>query len=66
MLTNKAVDDMPVSFSPKDISKLLGLSKSFIYNIIGSGDLKHYVIGKRKIILKGDFIEWLSSRERKG
>jgi hypothetical protein len=66
MLDEKIINEMPFSFSPQALSKLLGVLKSFMYNVINSGDLKHYEIGKRKIVLKDDFITWLGSREKRG
>jgi excisionase family DNA binding protein len=66
MFGEKAMEEIPVSYSPQDVSKLLGLSKSFVYKLLDTGELKHYKIGRRKVVLRGDFLEWFIGKEKKG
>ena len=56
-------DDLPMSLSPQKIASLLGLSKSYVYKLVSNGELPHYAIGKRKVVLREDFVEWLKARE---
>ena len=56
-------NDLPVSLSPKKIAELLGLSKSYVYKLVSNGELPYYVIGKRKVVMRDDFVEWLRARE---
>jgi len=64
MFSEKMLAEMPVSFSPPAIANLLGVSKSYIYKLISMGELPHYEVGARKIVLRDDFLQWFYSKKR--
>ena len=64
MLNLQTLDDLPVSFRPHEVAKMLGISKSLVYKLIKAGDLKHYEISRRKVIMSGDLLAWLKNKEK--
>ena len=64
MIKKSAVNSLPHSFGPTYMAKVLGISKSFAYKIVNSGEMQIYVIGKRKIIMKDDFVIWLERNKK--
>ncbi|KNY25021.1 helix-turn-helix domain-containing protein [Pseudobacteroides cellulosolvens] len=60
-LENKitSVDQLPLSLTVSDISHILGISKQNAYNLCHSESFPSIQIGKRIIITKLAFIEWM-------
>lgn len=55
-----------MTFSVKQAVEYSGLSRSFLYNLFASGDLKRLKAGKRVLILKSDMDAYLSSIRETG
>jgi hypothetical protein len=52
-------DDLPLFFNPRAIAPLLGISVAKAYEISKRRDFPHAKFGKRIIIYKEPFIEWI-------
>ncbi len=57
----KNVEELPLSLTVSDISLILGISKQNAYELCHSEDFPSVQIGKRIIITKLAFIEWLKN-----
>ena len=66
MFDPKSLNELPISFQAIEIAKMLGVSKSYVYKILKSGELPHYEVGGRKVISRMDFLSWLDSKRRQG
>lgn len=54
---------MQLALSVDEAQEAIGLGKTKIYQLIGSGELKARKIGKRTLILKDDLEAFLSNLE---
>ncbi|WP_241236303.1 helix-turn-helix domain-containing protein [Brevibacillus marinus] len=54
--------DYPDILTPKDIQKILGVSKNQAYELMHSGQFQVIKIGQRYRILKSVFVEWLKGK----
>jgi hypothetical protein len=52
-------DDLPLFFNPRSIASLLDISVGKAYEIAKSKDFPHAKFGKRIIIYKEPFLEWI-------
>lgn len=59
----KTIEDLPLTLNAKEISALLGLSKSNTYKLLGSSDLDFPVlkIGKRLIVPRDKLMIWINN-----
>ena len=48
-----------LAYTIKEIRKLVGISTTTLYQVLGRGELKASKLGKRTIILTKDLQEWL-------
>lgn len=55
----KSTDELPISLTADDISSILGLSRGGAYNLIHSEGFPRIKVGKRYIIPKNKFLEWI-------
>ena len=55
----KNFDDIPVTFSPLELADILGISKTKAYELSNRIDFPKIKIGRRIVICKKHFIEWL-------
>jgi excisionase family DNA binding protein len=54
------VDTMPLFFNPRQLADILGICKNKAYKLALSKDFPSMRIGKRIIIHREKFVEWLS------
>jgi excisionase family DNA binding protein len=50
----------PLAVSPRDAARLMGVSRSRIYELINAGELPAYKDGSRTLILVADIQAWLA------
>ena len=56
-------EDVPLFLDANDIVKVLGLSRSNVYEMMRANDFPALVIGGRKMVRKEKLFAWLDSRE---
>ncbi len=56
----KNYDELPLSLSAKDISSILGISKGSAYTLMHSHDFPTIQVGRKLIVAKSKFIEWVN------
>ncbi|MBN2879394.1 MAG: helix-turn-helix domain-containing protein [Clostridia bacterium] len=55
----KNLSDLPLTLNATQISQILGLSRAGAYNLLGSKNFPTLRVGKRKLVLRDKFIEWM-------
>jgi predicted DNA-binding transcriptional regulator AlpA len=58
-VNNLSFDDLPLFFNPRAFAPLLGISVAKSYEIAKQKDFPHAKFGKRIIIYKEPFLEWI-------
>jgi excisionase family DNA binding protein len=61
MNLDNQIEKLPLSLTVSDISRILGISKQNAYNLCHSEGFPSVQIGKRLIIPKLAFVEWLKN-----
>ena len=56
-------DDVPLFLDASDIAKLLGLSRSNVYEMLRSESFPVITIGNRRIVYKEKLFAWIDSHE---
>jgi len=56
----------PLSVSVEEAARLVGHSRSGIYEVIASGDLKAFKLGKRRLILMTELRAWIERAAKAG
>jgi excisionase family DNA binding protein len=51
----------PVAYSVPDVLKMIGISRTTLYQLVKTGKLKVRKVGTRSVILSKDLEEWLES-----
>jgi predicted DNA-binding transcriptional regulator AlpA len=59
--TFKTNDDLPATLSANDISKYLGISRANSYQLMDSTGFPTLRIGKRKLVPKDKFLNWVNN-----
>ena len=59
-----SVDQLPLTLTVNDISRLLGICKQKAYDLCHSRDFPSIIIGRRIIISKMAFVEWLQNSKK--
>ena len=54
-------DDLPDILDARQIALALRISRASAYNLLSSTDFPTLHIGKRKLVMKADLIQWLIS-----
>ncbi len=54
---------LPLMLTPKMVAGLLGLSVSFTRELFRRSDFPCALIGKRRLISRPDFLDWLEDQE---
>lgn len=54
-----SINDLPIMLSVKDITNVLGLSPAKTYSLINTEGFPRLQVGKRLIVPKERFIEWI-------
>ena len=57
----KNIDEIPVAFGPHELAKILGISKNKAYEIANRYEFPKIRIGRRIIISKKHFLEWMDT-----
>ena len=57
----RSVEELPISLNADDVSAILGLSRGGTYNLIHSEGFPKIKVGKRYIIPKAKFLEWIDT-----
>lgn len=58
------LDDYPMILTPKDVMKILNLSKNQTYNLFRSKSFPSELVGGKHIIPKPRFLKWLGTNEK--
>ena len=61
--TYKNIEELPIMLNANDIMNVLGISRAFAYNILHTKSLPVIVIGKRRVVNKDKFFDWLEKCE---
>ena len=56
-------DQLPVMLNAQDVSSILGVSRAFAYNLFHAEGFPVIVIGKRRLVKKESFLDWLNKQE---
>ena len=59
-------EELPLFLDAKDIIDILKLSRSFVYSLMRNGDLPTIKVGKRRLVIRDQFIEWMIRYEKGG
>ena len=59
-------DELPVMLQASHIKQVLGLSTGKTYELMNSEGFPTQRFGKRVMVLKADFIEWLEQNKGQG
>ncbi len=51
--------DLPIAMNANDLSKALGLSRAGAYNLMDDKGFPTLRVGKRKIVMRDSFLDWL-------
>lgn len=61
----KSYDELPIVLSAKDVAAALCISRSGAYALMGREDFPSIPVGKRILVPKRLFIQWLESSAEK-
>ena len=64
--TVKSFDELPVMLHASHVKHVLGLSSGKAYQLMHSEGFPTQYFGKRMMVLKADFIEWLEQNKSQG
>ena len=57
----KSNDELPLTMNAQDVARYLNISLSCAYQVMNSRDFPVLKIGKRRIVTKEHFLEWLQN-----
>ena len=60
-MSNKTFEQMPDILDARQLADTLRISRASAYNLLSSADFPTLHIGKRKLVMKEDLIQWLRS-----
>ena len=60
-MSNKTFEQMPDILDARQLADALRISRASAYNLLSSADFPTLHIGKRKLVMKEDLIQWLRS-----
>ena len=60
----RSFDELPLMLNADDVACALGVSRAFAYTLFNNIAFPAVSIGKRKMVVKERFIEWLNEPER--
>lgn len=63
---NQAETAPSLSVGVEDAARLTGYSRSGIYEVIASGDLKAFKLGRRRLILMSELRAWIERTAKAG
>lgn len=59
-------EELPLYLDAKAIIDILKLSRSFVYSLMRNGDLPSIKVGKRRLVQRHQFVEWMKRYEKGG
>lgn len=59
------IEEMPIVLQAKHVQMILGISRGKTYEIMKSSDFPTIYIGKRMVVTREAFFEWLNQDKRK-
>jgi len=62
----KSYEDLPLFLNVKDLSKALGIAPSSCYELMHEKDFPSIRIGKRLVVQREKFIEWVDEQSKGG
>ena len=60
-MSDRIFDDLPDILDATQIASALQISRAGAYNLLSSVDFPTLHIGRRKLVMKNDLIQWLKS-----
>ena len=57
----KDIEEIPMIFGPRELSKILGISKNKTYEVVNRYDFPKIRVRRRIIISKKHFLEWMDA-----
>lgn len=60
-----STNNLPLVLQAKDVQTILGISKGKAYELMNSADFPTIFIGKRMVVPKDAFLDWLNNDKRK-
>ena len=60
-MSDRIFDDLPDILDASQIASALRISRAGAYNLLSSEDFPTLHIGRRKLVMKNDLIQWLKS-----
>jgi len=57
-----SLDQLPLSLCAKDIAMVLGISRSNAYTLMHAKDFPTIFIGKRMVVCRDKFIQWMDEQ----
>ena len=60
-MSDQIFNDLPDILDATQISSVLRISRAGAYNLLNSEDFPTLHIGRRKLVMKNDLIQWLKS-----
>ena len=60
-MSDQIFNDLPDILDASQIASVLRISRAGAYNLLSSEDFPTLHIGKRKLVMKADLIQWLKS-----
>lgn len=52
-------------YSIQEVAELLGISRSYAYELVRNGTIPALVLGKKRLVPKEKFTEWVNGRKDK-
>lgn len=59
------IEEMPIVLQAKHVQMILGISRGKTYEVMKSNDFPTIYIGKRMVVTREAFFEWLNQDKRK-
>ena len=59
-------EELPLYLDAKAIIDILKLTRSFVYSLMRNGDLPSIKVGKRRLVQRHQFVEWMKRHEKGG
>ena len=52
-------------YSTQEVAELLGISRSYAYELVRNGTIPSLKLGKKRLVPKQRFVEWINGRKDK-
>lgn len=54
-------EDLPVAMTPEHVARVMGMSKSNVYQLMHSAAFPSFKVGRKLYVSKNAFIRWLEN-----